>query len=230
MRQSALDQIERKAAENRVDYTPVFGELGMKSEDKERLLVRLQELHRKAIAAERPMQELAKARLKYDQDIRSVLGETNYAKFVAFERSKPARREYVWLSTFALHSNNLAMDPVYSQRIVQLLKDAKATTTESWEGPYDPMPHPEAKDNQGAFSDSIHLLGDPRQKATNVTELLRKRDFPYAYRRAIEDYYAWKIKEMEERIAWFSLPADEQVRRMIQDRNPSPPVRPGELH
>jgi hypothetical protein len=49
----------------------------MKPEEAETFLTRLKELHRKAIAAERPMQELAKARFNYDQEMRTILGETN---------------------------------------------------------------------------------------------------------------------------------------------------------
>jgi hypothetical protein len=205
--------VSRTASENDPDYTRLFTELGLKPDEGERFKSRLTELHRKAIAAGEPMQELLFARLAFDKEIHAALGDENYHRYREYEESKPARREYELLREFATKSNNLAIDPAFSEKIIGLIKNAKATTTETWHGPYDPRPHPEVG-QQMVLVNLTHQLSELRQASSNLVQALTKSGLPDDYQRLLKDYYSWKVDEKEREIAFFSLPEEERRKRV----------------
>jgi hypothetical protein len=210
------DWVIQTAAENDAEYTRIFGELGMMPTDRERFKLELTELHRKAIAAGEPMRELLKARLDYDKGIHGVLGDENYQRYRDYEESKPARREYTLLQEFASKSNNLAIDPAWSEKIIRLFKDSKAITTETWQGPYDPRPHPEVGVVMVATALSREAA-DYRKASSNLLQTLPKTDLPLEYQRLLRDYCSQKTTDMEREIARFSVPEEEFKRRMLEE-------------
>src|SRR5262245_52449756 len=133
---------ERTAKERIAEYTRVFSEFGIDSEKIGEFKSMLQELHTKAIAAAEPLMELIRARNAYDREMRSSLGEENYARYRKDEESKPAVHEYQMLAEFSLNEKKITLESTYTEPIVQLIKDSGATTTERWDGPYDPLPRP----------------------------------------------------------------------------------------
>ena len=210
------DWVTRATIENDAEYTRMFTELGMKPEDRERFKSQLTQLYRKAIAAGEPMRELVEARVSYDEDVHAVLGDENYQRYRSYEESKPARREYELLREFASKSNNLTMDPVWSEKIVELIKNSKATTTESWVGPYAPLPHPEVGLVMVAASLS-RKAAEYTQASSNLVQVLPKTDLPGEYQRVVKEYCSHKIAEMDRDIARFSVPKEEFLRRMNEE-------------
>jgi hypothetical protein len=208
--------VSRTASENDPDYTRLFTELGVKPDEGERFKSQLTELHRKAIAAGEPMQELLLARLAFDKEIHAALGDENYHRYREYEESKPARREYDLLREFATKSNNLAIDPAFSEKIIGLIKNAKATTTETWHGPYDPRPHPEVG-QQMVLVKLTRQLSELRQASSNLVQALTKSGLPDDYQRLLKDYYASKVDEIERGIAFISLPEEEMRKRRKQE-------------
>jgi hypothetical protein len=208
--------VNQTASENDPDYTRLFTELGLKPDERERFKSQLADLHRKAIAAGEPMAELVRARVAFDKEIHAALGDDQYQRYREYEESKPARREYELLREFATKSNNLAIDPAFSEKIVRLIKNAKATTTETWHGPYDPRPHPEVG-QQMVLVNLIRQLSELRQASSNLVQALPKGELPNDYLRLLKDYYSWKVDEMEKEIAFFSLTEEEIRKRRRQE-------------
>lgn len=204
--------VSRTASENDPDYTRLFTELGLKPDKGELFKSRLTDLHRKAIAAGEPMTELLHARLAFDEEIHAALGDENYHRYRDYEESKPARREYELLREFATKSNNLALDPAFSGKIIGLIKDAKATTTETWHGPYDPPPRP-GVGKQMVLNGITHQLFELRHASSNLVQALPKSVLPNEYQRLLKDYYSSKVDEKERAIAFFSLPEEEMRKR-----------------
>jgi len=203
----------RWAAEEDPDYSRVFAELGLKAEDRERFKTNLTELVRKAIAAGEPLRELLEARMAYDQEIHGALGDENYQRYRTYEESKLARREYVLLREFATKYHNFPMDPAFSEKIIELIKAAKATTTESWAGPYDPRPQPEV--GQKAVLTSLkRRITELRQNSSNLVEILPKIELPEPYQQVLKKYYSQKLLEMEQQIKEFSISKEERLRRL----------------
>ena len=111
LEQRGLDQwVARTAAERSEEYTRVFSELGVGLENTERFKSNLVELHKKAIAAGKPLEELMAARNAYDKDMRSVLSPENYLRYRTYEESKPANREYSLLGEYSLNEKKVAID------------------------------------------------------------------------------------------------------------------------
>jgi len=210
------DVVKRTAAENDAEYTKILGELGLKPEDGEHFKLQLAELHRKAIAAGGAMTELLEARVAYDKEIRAALGNENYGRYRYYEESKTARREYELLREFASKSNNLTLDPAWSEKIVRLIKDSKVTTTEDWRGPYDPRPQPEA----GLAMVTVGLsrrAAEYRQASSNLFQTLPKSDLPVEYQRLLKDYCSQHITEMDNQLAKYTVPEEEYYRRILEE-------------
>jgi hypothetical protein len=208
--------VSRTASENDPDYTRLFTELGLEPDERERFKSQLTELHRKAIAAGEPMAELLRARLAFDKEIHAALGDENYHRYREYEESKPARREYELLREFATKSNNLAIDPAFSEKIIGLIKTARATTTESWHGPYDPRPRPEVGQQMVLISATRQLF-ELRHASSNLVQALPKSGLPNEYQRLFKDYYSSKMDEKDREIAFFSLPEEEMRKRQRQE-------------
>jgi hypothetical protein len=207
--------VSRTASENDPDYTRLFTELGLKPDEGERFKSRLTELHRKHRSRGADA-ELLRARLAFDKGIHAALGDENYHRYREYEESKPARRAYELLREFATKSNNLAIDPAFSEQIIGLIKDAKATTTETWHGPYDPRPHPEVG-QQMVLVNLTHQLSELMQASSNLVQALTKSGLPDDYQRLLKDYYSWKVDEKERAIAFSSLPEEEMQKRRRQE-------------
>jgi hypothetical protein len=204
------------AAESEPEFTRIFTELGLSPETSARFRAQLTDLHRKAIEAGEPMRELLEARFAYDQQIRAALGDEKYRRYRDYEESKPARRELELFRDFAVKTNNLAIDPALSEKIVQLFKDTKATTTETWHGPYDPRPRPEV----GLPMIAAMLwrqLADYRQASSNLTQALPKSGLPEQYQDLLKRYCSCRIAEQEEQTARISIPEEEFKRRLLLD-------------
>ena len=208
--------VERTAAENGPEYTGIFTELGVRPEDQAQLKSQIADLHRKAIAAGEPMRELLEARIAYDKAVRAALGDKNYDRYRSFEDSKPAKREYELIREFAASSNKLVLDAAYYDKIVSLIRESDATTTETWHGPYDPRPHPEVG-MQMCLAETHRQLASFRQASTNLTTALPKSGLPEDYQRLLRDYCAHKIREMEAQAMRLSVPEEEFRRQMREE-------------
>lgn len=214
------DFVIKTAAERDSEYTRIFSGLGLGVEESERFKSNRVELHRKAIEAGEPLMALMKARKEYDSEIRAALGEENYRQYRDYEESKPAVREYEMLRDYALNTKNLAIDPAYSGKIIQLVREAGAATTETWDGPYDPLPHPtlglEMSTNE--MNQQILVLSE---SSSVLLERARQAAIPNEYTQLLTDYYAKKLDEMEKQRAFFSRPEEEvmgDLRRQQEER------------
>jgi hypothetical protein len=210
------DLLKRARTERDAEYTRVFSELGLKPEDQQRFKSRLNDLLSKAMAAGDAMTVLLGARVDYDKEIHACLGDAKYQRYRQYEDSKPARRECELLRDFAARSNSLAMDPAFSDKMIGLIRKTKATTTESWAGPYGPRPQPEVGLAM-CFAAASRRAAELRQASSNLVELLPKSGLPQAEQQLLMDYYSHKIAEAEATITRFSVPEAEFYRRILME-------------
>src|SRR5439155_5816751 len=109
-------------------------------------------------------------------------------------------------------ANNIAVDPAFSEKIIQLIKDAGATTTETWHGPYDPLPRP-AVGQEMVRNQLYQALIALRQSSKNLIESARQSGIPDEYSQLLANYYADKIREKTQQFEFSSLPAEERRRQ-----------------
>jgi len=207
-RKNLSNWVEQTAAEMDAEYSNVFFQLGVE-EHAERFKSNLVQLHRKAIAAGEPMLDLLHARIAYDRDVRKLLGEDGYRRYVDYERIKPAVREYNLLSAFSAQTKGNPLEPEYFEKIVQLIKDAGATTTETWHGPYDPIPRPASGEKMIAerLKNRIELL---ESSSKSLLDAVAASELPEVSKNVINEYYNHKLEEKRRELSFASLPAEER--------------------
>jgi hypothetical protein len=130
-------------------------------------------------------------------------------------------------------SNRLHPGVSEAVTLEQAVKETKATTTESWHGPYDPRPRPEVG-RAAVLMSLTRRASEFKQASSNLVQVLPKSGLPDEYQRLLKNYCAQKITETETKIAEFSLPEEvfrERQRREMeklgeelrQKRPPKPP-------
>jgi hypothetical protein len=137
------------AEARRATYAPLLADLGLAPAQVERTLQRLQDIHKHAITTGDGKLELMKAKLAYDNNMRSALGEDGYARYRAHEDAKPFRREVAALQSFAQQSQQ-EIPSEYEARLIGIFQKMNFQTMESWDGPYDPLT--QSSDRQGDAS------------------------------------------------------------------------------
>jgi hypothetical protein len=191
-KQAVEEMIARTAAESAEDYFTQLSGFGLDPEEIQQLQSELTELHRKAVAAGDPLQELVLARNDYDQSLRSLLSEHDYQRYREYEARKPAVREYDLLAEYATQ-HGLSLDPAEADRIIGLIKDAGATTTEAWHGPYDPLPSPIA--GEAAIEKMRQDYTTLVDKANSLVEAAAESGLSSEYTRLLVDYYTEKTQK-----------------------------------
>jgi hypothetical protein len=205
-KQAVEEMIARTAAESAEDYFTQLSGFGLAPEEVQQLQSELTELHRKAIAAGDPLQELVVARSAYDQSMRSLLSEDDYQRYREYEARKPAVREYDLLAEYA-SQQGVSLDPTEADRIVGLIKDAGATTTVTWHGPYDPLPNPIA--GEAAIEKLRQDYTALVDKANSLVEAATESGLSGEYTRLLVDYYTKKTQKAYDFRKFVNRPIEE---------------------
>lgn len=192
--------VNNVAADRDESYTSMMSELGMDPETLAHFKAELKDLHRKAIVAGDPLFDLALARSAYDEKIRSALGDQNYELYRAYESRLPAAREYDLLQTYAKAQHSLDLDPNYASQIVDLIYASGATTTETWHGPYDPLPRPAAGTNQ-IIPRRTADYNDLVNKSAGLMDAAAEANIPEDCRELLREYYNMKVQELSLELA-----------------------------
>lgn len=198
-------------------YVPFLTELGLQPDQIDTVLGKLDALLRGAVQAGDPMQELMIARADYQRDMRSLLGETAFARYEAFERSKPYRREAGLIETYAAE-RKVPMDPKFRKRLIELLQEFSLHTTESWDGPYDPAPRPLA--GKGPVVASIDEYSGRITTGLPGFSAKAGAEFPPDLLKLVKEYYAIKLQEFAESRAQASMTPEErmaEMRRIVEE-------------
>jgi len=200
-----------EAETRRSVYEPFLKGLGLSEDKIATVLSRLDLLLRGAVAAGEPMQELMIARADYIREMRKLMGEPVFARYEAFERSKPYRREAGLIQGFAA-TRQATVAPQFQDRLVALLQEFALHTTESWDGPYDPAPRPLAGTEPvvagiDAYTSRIRA-GLPGFQAKVAAE------FPADLTKLAGDYFTQKLAEFDEsrRMALMTLEERRELR------------------
>jgi hypothetical protein len=196
-------------------YTQLYSSLGLDTESIARFKSKLMGLHRKAMAAGDPLQELVIARNNYDEEMRSALGDEKYELYRQYEARKPARREYAMLEEYA-SKHDFQLDPAYASKIVDLIHTASATTTESWDGPYDPLPSPAA-----GISQVLKIRSADYSKLQEDWAALKNAavhaNIPDNYRTLLQNYYTMKLGQISTELANLQRPQEEVLKEQREE-------------
>lgn len=207
-REGLSNMVNRTTAKYVHDYMALFRDLGLDDVKSEEFRGRLTGLHHAAVSAGEPMQALLKERLKFDDDIKKALGEDNYVKYRYYEESKPAIREFERISAFIAKEKNDFISTEEAQAIIHAIKQAGATTTETWHGPYDPLPRPaigvEMVLDRNREKLASLSAGVDRLFAGTLSENVSPKHLI-----SLKEYYSQSMNKLSERIAHYSRPKEE---------------------
>jgi hypothetical protein len=207
--------IARHASEVSVEYSKVLDELGLRPEQIEHVKAQLMMIHRMAVEAGGPLRDLGDFRLKYDQELRSALGEANYSRYLEYEQLKPARKE---LDLINAHASKATIDQIegsLSEQIIRLIKDSKAVSTEEWHGPYDPAPRPLV--GKEKVTDSLNQqISDLTIRANRLLEAARSAGIPDGPLSLLQSYYETRISGLQERVMFVNRSQEQRTRDLLQ--------------
>lgn len=219
-RQNALSNlVAQAAAEDSAAYGRWFETLGLDKSKAGMIRAELINLHHLAISAGEPLRELKQARQKFDKLVKEILGDEHYSKYRQFEESKPARRELALLRKFAWEQHNTALDPAWEETLIDMIRIAGATTTESWHGPYDPAPRPMV--GEEAINHMRSQISDLKKSYSVFREKLISSGIPPAHQGVVLDYYARTIDGLEKNLTFWDRPISEIIaenEKMIEER------------
>lgn len=188
-------------------YASFLSEHGLSQDEINAALSRLDLLAKGEIMAEAPMQKLRIARADYRSEMKALLGDTRFAKYEAFEMAKPYRREASYIDEYAA-KQKAQVDPKVQTRLVELLQEFQLHTTETWDGPYDPLPRPLAgtKSVVGGIDEYTSRIssGMPGFTAKASAEL------PPELLNLVNGYYSMKLQEFSETRARASMTRAER--------------------
>jgi hypothetical protein len=216
-RQRARESVFRPFTEREsVAYIPMFMELGLSEDQARERMAVLEDIHVASNDANMALIEFAKARLKYDSEMREMLSPESYAAYRQFESEKPARIEMEGLNRFLAPSGEVlgAQEPI----VLQAIAEANAYRSQPSYGAYGPYPSPAmdpelvvAMQNREADallagSERLHGLLQDRVSAEVLESIMR--------------YYQSRIDQLEGSMrAWQSSDRSQELLRVNDTYN-----------
>lgn len=153
-------------------------------------------LHRMAMRAGSPMQELVVQRAALKSELEKILGSALYSKYRSYEEAKPARRELELIREFAATNSRDAIPSDVFPQIVEAIRTLNVPTTTSWDGPFDPVPTPLA--GAEMIAPAIQDWIDKSQRAYSaLPELLRQQGLSNKDIETVLQYYRSRITRFE---------------------------------
>jgi len=214
LRQGKIAFLAQVAAQRRTNYYSMLTEWGLQTQQVESVLKGLEDLHRGAMVAGDATLDLLQARLKYKKEMKNLLGDARFSEYEAFERGKPYRREIDTIKEFA-GQKWPAASPQIETVLARLLEKHGMSTTESWDGPYDPAPRPQAG--------RPAMLAINTEYASRLTAGLAplleesSTELPEHVTTALAAYYQSRLAELQEEHRVLSM-TDEEHRRYVEER------------
>jgi hypothetical protein len=141
MQASVDDLVARMSSNNAPAINQLFSNLGLPKDTGERFRFHQTKIQQASLQAEMAIQQLLEARKDYDERIRATLSEEQYARYLDFETSRSAEREYKELENYTARMG-VSMDSRYKDQVQGLIRQSQAYTDRSWHGPYDGLPEP----------------------------------------------------------------------------------------
>jgi hypothetical protein len=127
--------------------------------------------------------------------------------------SKPALREYEMLRQYAIEKRGWILDPAEAHLFVDLMREAGATTTVTWGGPYDPLPRPMAGDLAiEQMEPEYNALVD---KANSLLDAAVASGISEEYIQLLQEYYTDKAQQAYDEVVHWNKPREE--REAIRD-------------
>lgn len=123
-------------------YGPRLAELGLSSEQMEKVLAQLAAMRDKAVIVGDATLELLQQRAAHNEEMLQLLGEKGHERYRQLESEKSSYRQLVAEIIPFAKKQNVVLQPETQSVLVRQLAIHGLTTMETWEGPYDPMPRP----------------------------------------------------------------------------------------
>lgn len=194
-----VQQITAHAAAEQFDAkNQLFAKLGIPTDISDQLMTHAMKIHKASLEAELATQQLMKARLDYDQRVRSALDPGKYDAYRQYEASQAANREFRKVQEFAAEKE-VRFDAQSESAVVAAIQELGAYTEISWHGPYDGLPLVVmGKDN---------VIADIEAKSQELTGRIRvlsdqegKNGLAPQHHQLLREYYAGRLSNYERAI------------------------------
>lgn len=209
------DFVANTAAQRSPEYSRIFKDLGISSEEAERFKEDLAQLHKGSIDTAACIRDLIVKRQEYLSTLRSRMGEENYERYKNFEEAKPAVREFELLREHALKRTGVPIDPTYQDALIGLIRGAHAYTVESWDNPFDPLPQP-ALGEEMVMSVLRQHSSEIAERSSLLLESARELEIPEELRTTLSAFYSEKLQEISAKLIWYSRPREERSKELLE--------------
>ncbi len=204
----------------------LFSSFGLDPEVSQQLQDHRKKINEAVVQAEGGTLQLLKARKDYDDRVRSLLSEEDYAKYYQYEASRPAQSEYDKVKQYA-RQQNVTLDPNYQSSIVSLIQQTKAYTEPAVWGPYDNLPQPlVGRADMIAYVQGV--FDDLTAKRSQIAAQAGAAGLPDEYKNVLDAYFQQTIMQKQTLIAKLNSPPNpdaqfEEMRRRMQRQKAAPP-------
>jgi len=141
VRQEVMERaLSERAQHDAIEYKQVFEQLGVEPQSGEQLVRHIGKINKAFMEAEMSLSQLLEARHKYAERLKSMLSEDDWRRYDYYEKSKPARREFMEFERYAKEQNRSSLNPTSEQTIARIMQEAQAYTTKAWDGPLESIP------------------------------------------------------------------------------------------
>lgn len=201
---------ESELTNNSANYSQKFSQLGIDPEKSGHLQAHLAKIHQASLEAEESIAQLLDARMKYDEQVRALMGPEQYSNYRQYEESKPAREESEHINK-ALTSQKLALDGAGLQAIAAVVHASGAAPSGRWHGPYDDLPDVRmgADETKGWMIDEIGRLKDGYAQ---LQRLLPSTPLSGEQQAAVLKYFEHGISRRETALAELENPGLRQLK------------------
>jgi hypothetical protein len=181
---------------NAIRYDQVFGKMGIDPKTSGELQLHLDKIARASLEAEVAEGQLLQARTDYDDRLRGLVSEIDYANYREEERLKPARMAAGEIQQFMAGRNAAFDDPTLN--VVTDAISKAGITPSAWHGPYDPLPH--VRMGEELFDWSSSQIADLQSLSSRVLEILQQSNgLSPEHLRMVADYFGEKTFQLENR-------------------------------
>lgn len=201
------------AAEASAEYDRVLADSGLDSTQVASVKDMLVGLHHSTISAGDHMFDLLSSRAKYDETIKQLMSPEAYRNYRNYEASKPAKREYDEIDRNRRKANAPIPDE-YRDKIVSLIKEVGATSSETSHGPYDPPPMPAlGQDAMAKLRSETEALAP---KANELLSRMQREGLPDEVIEGIRSYYLGILDDRVKMLNYAMKPDDFSASRIIE--------------
>lgn len=209
MARDRQEYVKKTAAERAPKYDQFFSELGLATNQAQTLKSQLSKIFGASLECEMATGELMTERLRFQEMLHTLLNQSQQAQYEAYEKSKPAVREFESFQDFLAKTGKPTVDSTNAKRIIGLVLETKAFTSKTWDGPFDGLPQP----TRGTAMTMAKFEAELEELAALAGKIQKRAEetgLPEVYKASLQQYYQEKMQERSNIIAKLRMPPSKQ--------------------